>query len=202
MSFTWPWALALLLLIPLVLGIAWWTRRRRRRSAVRVPSVAAVRVAMPARSRWTRLVPAALLLLGFATLGVGAARPQASVPVASDSTTIMLALDVSGSMCSTDVTPNRITVAEQAAIAFIQAQKGGAKIGLVTFSGVAGLLVPPTTDTQKLIDAINNLATSRGTAIGSAILTSVDGIAAIDPRSRPAGRPASQRWRPDSTHRT
>src|SRR6185437_987169 len=99
MSFTWPWALASLLVIPLVLGIAWWTRRRRRRAAVRVTSVAAVRLALPSRNRWVRLIPAALLVLGLAVLGVGAARPQATVPVASDSTTIMLALDVSASMC-------------------------------------------------------------------------------------------------------
>ena len=126
-------------------------------------------------------------MLGFATLGVGAARPQASVPVASNSTTIMLAMDVSGSMCSTDVEPNRLTVAQQAAIAFIEAQAGGTKIGLVAFAGVAGLQVPPTTDTDALIEAINNLSTSRGTAIGSAILTSIDGIAAIDPTVAPTG---------------
>ena len=133
------------------------------------------------------MIPTLLLVLGFATLAIGAARPQASVPVASDSTTIMLAMDVSGSMCSTDVEPNRLTVAQQSAIAFIQSQKGGPKIGLVAFSGVAGLQVPPTTDTDKLIEAINNFSTSRGTAIGSAILTSIDGIAAIDPTVAPSG---------------
>ena len=78
-------------------------RRRRRRAAVRVTSIALVRAALPTRTRWTRLIPTLLLLLGFATLGVGAARPQATVPVASNSTTIMLAMDVSGSMCATDV---------------------------------------------------------------------------------------------------
>ncbi len=99
----------------------------------------------------------------------------------------MLAMDVSGSMCSTDVDPNRITVAQQAAIAFIEAQDGGPKIGLVAFAGVAGLQVPPTTDTDKLIEAIDNFSTARGTAIGSAILTSIDGIAAIDPTVAPTG---------------
>jgi Ca-activated chloride channel homolog len=132
------------------------------------------------------LVPSLLLLVGFAALGIGAARPQATVPVASNSTTIMLAMDVSGSMCSTDVDPNRITVAQKAAIAFIRSQAGNAKIGLVTFAGVAGLQVPPTTDTDKLIEAIDKLTTSRGTAIGSAILTAIDGIAAIDPTVAPS----------------
>jgi Ca-activated chloride channel family protein len=187
MSLSWPWALAFLLLIPLVLGIAWWTRRRRRRAAVRVTSIAVVRAALPRRTRWTRLIPAGLLLIGFGALAIGAARPQATVPVASNSTTIMLAMDVSGSMCSTDVSPNRITVAEQAAIAFIRSQNGGPKIGLVTFAGVAGLLVPPTTDKDKLIQTIQNLSTARGTAIGAAILTAIDGIAAVDPSVAPTG---------------
>ncbi|HEX8488561.1 MAG TPA: VWA domain-containing protein [Propionibacteriaceae bacterium] len=187
MTFSWPWALVSLLLIPILLGVLWLLRRRRRRAAVRVTSIALVRAALPRRTRWTRLIPTLLLLLGLAVLGVGAARPQATVPVASDATTIMLAMDVSGSMCATDVEPNRITVAQKAAIAFIESQEGGAKIGLVAFAGVAGLQVPPTTDTEQLITAINNFSTARGTAIGSAILTSIDGIAAVDPSVAPTG---------------
>jgi Ca-activated chloride channel family protein len=187
MTFSWPWALVSLLLIPILLGVLWLLRRRRRRAAVRVTSIALVRAALPRRTRWTRLIPTLLLLLGLAVLGVGAARPQATVPVASDATTIMLAMDVSGSMCATDVEPNRITVAQKAAIAFIESQEGGAKIGLVAFAGVAGLQVPPTTDTDQLITAINNFSTARGTAIGSAILTSIDGIAAVDPSVAPTG---------------
>src|ERR1700738_1518354 len=117
MSLSWPWALLALLLIPLVFAVWWLTRRRRRRAGVRVTSRARGRTARPARARGGRRIPAALLTLGLAVLAVGAARPQATVPVASSSATIMLALDVSGSMCSTDVKPNRITAAEQAATA-------------------------------------------------------------------------------------
>ena len=186
MSFSWPWALLSLLIIPIVVGVIWLVRRRRRRAAVRVTSIALVRAALPPRTRWTRLIPTLLLLLGFATLGVGAARPQATVPVPSNSTTIMLAMDVSGSMCSTDVEPNRLTVAQKAAISFIESQDGQTKIGLVAFAGVAGLQVPPTTDKDALIEAINNFTTARGTAIGSAILTSIDSIAAINPTVAPS----------------
>ena len=187
MSFSWPWALLSLSVIPLVLIATWWLRRRRRRSAVRVTSIALVRAALPRRTRWVALIPGLLLMLGFAALGVGAARPQATVPVASNSTTIMLAMDVSGSMCSTDVDPNRLTVAQQAAISFIESQDGGAKIGLVAFAGFAAVQVPPTTETDRLVEAINGFSTSRGTAIGSAILTSIDGIAAVDPTVAPSG---------------
>lgn len=187
MTLTWPWALLSLLVVPLLLGLVWLLRRRRRRAAVRVTSIALVRAAMPRRTRWVRLLPGLLLLLGFASLGTAAARPQAKVPVASDSTTVILAMDVSGSMCSTDVDPNRITVAQQAAKKFIEAENGDVKIGLVAFAGVAGLQVPPTTDTEALTKAIDGLSTARGTAIGSAILTSIDGIAAVDPTVAPSG---------------
>lgn len=187
MSLTWPWALLALLAIPLVLLIAWWSRRRRRRITVRVTSASLVRAALPGRTLWRRRIPAALLLVGLAVLSVAAARPQRSEAISSNGTTILLALDVSGSMCSTDVQPNRLTAAEAAATAFIKAQPGGSRIGLVAFAGVAGLLVPPTDDTSKLLDALKGLTTSRGTAIGQAILASIDAIADVDPSVAPTG---------------
>ena len=135
MTFSWPWALLSLLIIPIV-AVVWCCGDAGGAAAVRVTSIALVRAALPPRTRWTRLIPTLLLLLGFATLSVGAAQPQATVPVPSNSTTIMLAMDVSGSMCS-DVEPNRLTVAQQAAVSFIESQDGETKIGLVAFAGVA-----------------------------------------------------------------
>jgi Ca-activated chloride channel homolog len=192
MSFSWPWALLALLVIPLIFAIWWWTRRRRKRVAVRVTSVALVRAALPGRSRWRRRIPAGLLAGGLAVLAVGAARPQATVPIRSSSATILLALDISASMCSTDVRPNRITAAENAASDFVRSQEGGPRIGLVAFAGTAGLLIPPTHDTQKLLGAIRGLSTSEGTAIGQAILTSLDAIAQIDPAIAPTGAHAEK----------
>jgi Ca-activated chloride channel family protein len=194
MSLSWPWALLALLAVPLVVVAWWWTRHRHRRGAVRVTSIALVRASLPGRNRWRRLIPAALLLLGLAVLGVGAARPHATVQVPSSSGTIMLALDVSGSMCSTDVSPNRITAAERAASAFIRSEAGGPRIGLVPFAGTAGVLVPPTADSGALLHALGGLATSQGTAIGHGILTSLDAIAQVDPSVAPTGaRPARAR---------
>jgi Ca-activated chloride channel family protein len=106
----------------------------------------------------------------------------------------MLALDVSGSMCSTDVRPNRLTAAENAASAFIKSEAGGPRIGLVAFAGIAGVVVAPTTDTGTLLHALAGLSTSQGTAIGLGILTSLDAIAQIDPSVAPTGaRPARAR---------
>ncbi len=187
MSFSWPWALLSFLIVPLIFAIRAWALRRRRRAAVRVTSIALVRGALPGRTRWTRRIPPALLIAGLVLLAVGAARPQASVPVPQTSATILLALDTSGSMCSTDVDPNRITAARKAAAEFIESQRGGPRIGLVTFAGSAGLLVPPTDDTDELIEALEVLTVGRGTAIGQAILTSIDAIAEVDPSVAPTG---------------
>jgi Ca-activated chloride channel homolog len=187
MSFSWPWALSAVLIIPLIFAIREWARRRRWRAAVRVTSIALVRSALPGRTRWTRKIPAALFIAGLALLVVGAARPQVSVPVPRTSATILLAFDTSGSMCSTDVDPNRIIAAKKAAADFIESQRGGPRIGLVTFAGTAGLLVPPTDDTKSLIEALDGLTVSRGTAIGQAMLTSIDAIAEVDPSVAPTG---------------
>jgi Ca-activated chloride channel homolog len=187
MSLSWPWALAALLAFPLLLGYRWWTRRRKRRSTVRLPNLALVRAALPGRTSWKRRIPLWLFALGLVVLGVGAARPQATVPVASDSSSILLVIDESTSMCSTDVSPNRITAAENAARDFIRAQPNGTKIGLVAFSGIPALLVEPTSDKSKLLDAVGTLKTSRGTAIGLGILAAIDAIAQINPDVAPTG---------------
>lgn len=142
---------------------------------------------MAGGSRWRRRVPAALFSVGLVVLAIGAARPQATVPVASTSDTIMLTLDVSGSMCATDVKPNRIGAAEQSAAGFIRSQAGGPQIGIVDFSSSAAVLVPPTTNTQQLLSALPSLTTGGGTAIGDGILTSLDAIAQVDPTVAPTG---------------
>ncbi|MGI5184510.1 vWA domain-containing protein [Dactylosporangium sp. CA-152071] len=187
MSLHWPWALVALLAFPLLLAVRWWTRRRRRRAAVRLPSVGLIRAALPGRTSWKRRIPLWLFAAGLLVTGTAAARPEASVVVPDSAATIILAMDVSGSMCSTDVSPNRLTAAQKAAREFIKEHDGNQKIGLVAFSGIAGLIVPPTTDTRQLLDAIDGLRTARGTAIGLAILTSIDAIAEINPDVPPTG---------------
>ncbi|NUR70487.1 MAG: VWA domain-containing protein [Hamadaea sp.] len=187
MSLSWPWALAALLVVPLLLLARWWANRRRRKVAVRVSSVALIRAAVPGRTAWRRRIPVILFVAALVFLAVGAARPQASVRVPSNATSILLAIDVSRSMCSTDVQPNRIAAAQAAAREFIKAQGGETKIGLVTFSGIAALLVEPTTDQEALLKAIDELRTGRGTAIGQAILTSIDAIAETNPAVPPTG---------------
>ncbi|WP_027341107.1 VWA domain-containing protein [Hamadaea tsunoensis] len=186
MSLTWPWALAALLAVPLLFALRWWSNRRRKRLAVRVSSIALIRAAVPGRTSWKRRVPLILFAVGLVALGTGATRPRATVEVPSNATSILLAIDVSTSMCSTDVSPNRLMAARAAATEFVKAQRG-TKIGIVAFSGITGLVVAPTTDTDALIAAIDTLRTARGTAIGQGILTSLDAISEINPNVAPTG---------------
>ncbi len=187
MTFRWPLALLLVVAVPLLLGIYLLSLRRRRRPAVRYSSVALLRAVLPRRSRWKRHLPVALLLASIGLLALGAARPQLTRSVSSSHTSVILALDVSRSMCATDVNPNRITVAQQEAKDFVQHQPAGGHIGLVVFAADAQLAVPPTTDRGAVTKAIDNLSTSSGTAIGAAILKSLDAIATVDPAVKPVG---------------
>jgi Ca-activated chloride channel family protein len=190
-SFTWPFALFFGLSVPLVLGAYLLAMHRRRRRAVTYSSLALLRTALPRRSRWTRHLPVALLVAGLALLTVAAARPQITSEVPVGRTSIILALDESGSMCSTDVQPNRLGAAQKAAHDFVDAEPGGVRIGLVIFSGFAEIAVAPTSDRGSLNQAINNLSAGGGTAIGAAILKSLDAIAEIDPSVKPVGNALS-----------
>jgi Ca-activated chloride channel family protein len=162
-------------------------RWRRRRETVRMSSVRLIQAALPGGATWRRRIPLWLFAVGLVVLGTGAARPQASIAVPSSSASILLAIDVSPSMCSTDVEPNRLAAAKKAAKEFIEAQGDGTKIGLVAFAGIAALVVQHTTDKEQLLKAIDGLRTSRGTAIGLAILASIDAIAEINPDVAPTG---------------
>jgi Ca-activated chloride channel family protein len=108
------------------------------------------------------------------------ARPVAVVAVPTNQTTIILTIDVSGSMCSTDIPPSRIEAAEAAAASFINGQPSSTQIGLVAFSGFAEIVQAPTNDKQLLLDALHSLVTGRRTAIGSGILASIDAISQVD----------------------
>ena len=128
--------------------------------------------------------PAAASLVALA-LAAGRPHVERSVPYAR--TSVILAIDVSGSMCSTDVQPNRLAVAQEAARAFVENQPKGVRMGLVVFSGFAELAVPPTTDRKALVAAIDSLTTGRGTAIGAAMLKGLDAIAEANPDVPPVG---------------
>ena len=181
MSFLWPAALAALLVVPLlVLAYGWSLRRRRQRAAIRYSSLSLLRDAVPPASRLRRHLPFALFAAALASLAIGVGRPVAMVTVPTGQASIILAIDVSRSMCSTDIEPNRLAVAQAAATSFIERQGGSRQIGLVVFAGFAEIIQTPTSDQEVLLEAVRSLSTGRRTAIGSSILKSIDAIAEID----------------------
>lgn len=195
MDVLWPGSLLLLGLIPLLVAVYVWLRRRRRRFTVRYSSLSLVREALPRYSRWRRHLPFALFLLALTSLVLAMGRPVAIAAVPTSQATIILALDVSRSMCSTDIPPNRLLAAEAAALKFVESQKASTRIGIVAFAGFAELITTPTTDPEILADAIESLTTGRRTAIGSGILEAIDAIAEIDGTVAPSTRdlaPADQ----------
>ena len=181
MTFAWPLAL-LLLIVPAVLAFLYFRAlRKRQQVTISYGSLDLIRSASPSTSSWKRHIPAVLFLLSLIAASISAARPAASVTVPLSRTSIIVALDVSLSMCSTDVVPNRLTAAQDAAREFVEQRDEGTQIGIVAFGGAAELVVPPTNDTEELVTAIDGFTTSLGTGIGNAILRSLDAVAEVNP---------------------
>jgi Ca-activated chloride channel family protein len=176
MEFTWPQMLWGLLLIPaLVVGYV-LLQRRRQRYVIRYASLSLVKDALGRGPGWRRHVPPALFLLSLAVMLVALARPVRYVTLPAEEGTVILTMDVSGSMRAGDVYPTRLEAAKAAARTFIEKQPPGVKIGVVGFSDNAFLIQAPTNEKAAVTAAIDRLVPQRGTAIGSALLTSLDAI--------------------------
>jgi Ca-activated chloride channel family protein len=192
MDFLWPGLLIALALVPVLIVAYVWALRRRRPVGLRYSSLSLIRAAQPGTGRLRRHLPFALFALAVAALAIALARPVAIASVPTSSTTIILTIDVSGSMCSSDIDPTRLQAAEAAAASFIEHQGSTTQIGIVAFSSFAQVVQAPTNDRQALLDALHSLTTGRRTAIGSGILAAIDAISETDP-SVPAstgnGRP-------------
>lgn len=181
MDLLWPGFLGLLLLIPLLIGMYIWQLRRRRPVAVRYSSLTLVRAVWPRQSWVRRHLPFTLFLAALASLVVAMGRPVTITTVPAGRTTIILALDVSRSMCATDIQPNRLEAAKAAALSFIRQQDANTQISIVAFAGFAELVQAATSDQEMLEAAVYSLTTARRTSVGAAILKSIDAIAEIDP---------------------
>jgi Ca-activated chloride channel homolog len=168
-SFASPWLLLTLLIVPAAFALALWLDRRRARYAVAFTNLELLAsVAAPRRS-WKRWVPLALFLLALAAASTALARPKSTVSVPASRATIVLLVDVSGSMRAADVKPTRLGAAQAAMGTFADRVPKGVKIGLVSFSTGPDLLVIPTTDRTLLHEGIDLLSPEAGTAIGDGL---------------------------------
>ena len=173
MSFIWPEMLWLLLALPLLVAGYVWLLGRRKKSVLRYASLSIVKEALGPRGAWRRHVPPALLLLAIAALLVAAARPTAVISLPSQQETIVLAMDVSGSMRAADVKPNRMVAAQEAAKAFVADLPRSVRIAVVAFAGTAAVVQAPTLSRDDVNAAIDRFQLQRGTAIGSGIVLSL-----------------------------
>ncbi|HLV59733.1 MAG TPA: VWA domain-containing protein [Natronosporangium sp.] len=189
-SFLRPWWLLALAAVAAVVAGYLWRQRRRRVHAVRFSNTDLLRRIAPAGLGWRRHLPAAALAACLLALVTAMARPTMERPEPVERATIMLAIDVSLSMEADDVTPTRLRAAQQAAIDFVNDLPPAHNLGVVSFAGTARVLVPPGTDRQAAVRAIESLQLSEATATGEAVFTCLEAIEAMPTYGDEAPPPA------------
>ncbi len=173
MRFIWPSLLWLLALLPLLVLLYVWLLNKKRKTTVRLASVQVAKLALGRGPGWRRHVPPALMLLAVAAGLVAVARPTATITLPLAERTIILAMDVSGSMRAEDVKPNRLVASQVAAKAFVANLPSEVKVGVVSFAGTAAVVQAPTTSRDDVVAAIDRFQLQRGTATGSGIILSL-----------------------------
>ncbi len=187
MTFEWPVALWALLLLPVAISLYVLAQRRKARYAVRFTNLDLLANLVPKTAGWRRHLPPALVLLAAALLLVGLARPQATVMVPREEATVVLAMDVSGSMVATDVAPDRLSAAREAAGTFLDRLPRDLRVGLVTFSSQAQVLSSPTDDHDAVLRALGSLEAEGGTAMGDGLARATE-LGRSPDGEEPAGR--------------
>jgi Ca-activated chloride channel family protein len=172
-TFLWPELLWGLLAVPVLIALYVWMLRRRRKTALRYANLSLVKEALGRRGAWRRHVPPVLMLTAITALLLAAARPAAVIRLPSQQETIVLAMDVSGSMRATDVQPDRLTAAQNAAKAFVAELPRSVRVAVVSFAGTAAVVQAPTFSREDVYAAIDRFQLQRGTAIGSGIVLSL-----------------------------
>jgi Ca-activated chloride channel family protein len=173
MKFLWAEMLWLLLLVPALVAGYFYLLRRKQQAALKYANLGMVKEAMGPGQRFRRHIPPLLFLLALTAMLVAIARPTAVITLPSQYQTIILAMDVSGSMRAVDVQPNRLSAAQAAARAFVAEQPSNVRIGVVSFAGTAAVVQMPTHSREDIIGAIDRFQLQRGTAIGSGIIVAL-----------------------------
>jgi Ca-activated chloride channel homolog len=174
MSVQWPGLLWGLLLVPVAVAAYLAAQRRRAGYAVRFTNLDLLANVVTSSPGWRRHLPPALYLLALTALLVSTARPQAVTLVPKEQATVMLVLDVSGSMNATDVHPTRMVAAQQAATTFVAELPARLRVGVVSFASTAQTLTRPTTDRAAVAEAIATLHAEGATAMGDGIERALD----------------------------
>ena len=191
MTFQQPAFLLALLVVPVLAGLYLLAQRRRRRYTMRFTNLALLQSVMPGRPSVRRHVPPALFLLGAAGLLLAMSGPVLNLEVARSNASVMLVVDVSGSMQATDVQPTRLEAAREASRTLIDQLPGNARVGLVSFSSSALLAAPLTDDRDRVRSALDGLQANGGTAIGEGLALAVQQLAQRSQTAAAGKQPSS-----------
>jgi Ca-activated chloride channel homolog len=194
MSFLSPEFLWLLVALPASIVLYWWVQKKKKQTALRYANLEIVKAAMGKGLWWRRHLPPAILFAALAAMLAAVARPTAVITLPTHHETVILAIDVSGSMRANDVEPSRIEAAQAAARTFIAQQPRSTRIGVVAFAGSAALVQAPTSNRHDLRAAIEQLQLQHATAVGSGILVSLKALfpqEEFDVRKKPQSKPAT-----------
>ena len=163
---------------------------RRTAYTVRFTNLELLGTVAPKRPGWRRHAVAGVFLASITVFVLAFAQPARDEQVPRERATVIMAIDTSLSMEATDVAPNRLEAAQLAALDFVEVLPDKINLGLVTFNGNAVVRVPPSTDREPVIRAIENLELGEATAIGEAIFTSLDAIDSVPPDEEGTQPPA------------
>jgi Ca-activated chloride channel family protein len=173
MTFLWPNMLWVMLAVPLLVALYLLLITRRKKSTLRYANLGLVKEALGRGGAWRRHVPPVLMLIALSLLLFASSRPAALITLPSAQETIVLAMDVSGSMRAADVLPSRLAAAQEAAKSFVAELPRNVKIAVVSFAGTAAVVQAPTLSRDDVNAAIDRFQLQRGTAIGSGIVLSL-----------------------------
>jgi Ca-activated chloride channel homolog len=187
MSFGSPQYLLALLVVPAVILVYVVHYRRRSRVAARFASPSLLPNVVDREPGRRRHVPPAILLIALTALLVGLARPKAQISVPREDATIMIAIDTSRSMAADDVRPSRMEAAKAGIREFLAEAPDSYRVGLVSFASDARLVAPPTRDRELVDQALDELRTGEGTALGDAIAKAVEVGQAVNAASTATG---------------
>jgi Ca-activated chloride channel family protein len=192
MRLEWPLLLLVLLVVPVAAGAYLLGERRRSRYAVSFTNLSVLAGVVEEMPRWRRLLPPALALLALTAALAALSRPELAASVPDEQASIVLTVDVSGSMRAEDVKPTRLDAAKEAIRRFLDRTPDRFRVGLVAFAGEAYVAAPLSHQREPLLEALEYSYAGRGTAIGDALARSVELLRPVAadaplPGSSPAG---------------
>lgn len=178
-GFEHPWFFLFFLVVLGLIGLYIVVQLARHKRMLRFANMELLESVAPQRPSRLRHLPAILLILSLVSFTIAMAGPTHDVRIPRNRAVVMLVIDVSQSMRATDVSPNRLVAAQEAAKQFADQLTPGINLGLISYAGTATVLVSPTTNREATKNAIDKLQLADRTATGEGVFTALQAIATV-----------------------